>query len=216
MRGIALAFLAACTVPPRVATLETADVLAAHEHEVTFGGGAGGGNINGSVGGGTARLRDGLGGGQELGVDATVLFSGSSVISGGALAYKVALAPGFAIGAGAGLTAGNEGQATCAAVDVGAIASTHPGERRAQLYLGVRIAGAMPVRGDRYAGGGISETATVPVGLAVPWRGGWRVIVEGGAIGALQQSRDYSPGAMEIRTTRHEGGYGALALTARF
>jgi hypothetical protein len=217
MRGIALVLVVAgCTIPPRIATLETADVLAAHEHEVAFGGGGGGGNLDASIGGGAARVRDGLGGGQELGIDASFLWSGSTVIGGAALAYKRALGSGLALTAGAGVTGGNEEQATCAAVDVGAIASTRPGDGRVQLYAGVRVAAAMPVTGDRHAGGGLSQTAIVPIGLAVPWRGGWRVIVEAGAIGALSEARDPTPGAMELRTSRHEGGYGALALALGF
>jgi hypothetical protein len=216
MRGIAITFVAACTIPPRVATLETADTLGAGEHAVEVGGGAGAWQSSDSIGGGTARVRVGVGGRQELGVDADVLWSGSTVVGGAALAYKRALAAGFAFVAGAGMTAGNDAQSTCAGGDLGAIASTAPGPGRVQLYGGVRLAAAMRVRGDRHAGGGISQGAFVPVGLVWPWRPGWRVIVEGGAVGTLSEAYSGYPGDTTVRTTHRVGGYGALALGVSF
>jgi hypothetical protein len=162
--------VAACTIPPRLATLETADVLGEHEHEVEVGGGGGAWNLNDSIGGGAARVRVRVGGGQELGLDADIVWNESTVNGGAALAHKRALATGLALVAGAGATAGNQAQTTSAGADVGLIASTRPSADGIQLYGGVRVAAAMPVTGDRYAGGGVSQSAFVPVGLV--WRGG--------------------------------------------
>ena len=203
-----------CTIPPAFHALETAEVLDAHATSAQVGGGAGGGSVNASLGGVTARVRTGVGDGQEVGVDASALWSGSWFDAGAAARYKRALAPGLAVIAGIGVTAGNEGTTTALGVDVGAIASTHAGERRLRFYGGARLAAAIPVMtADPVRPGGVSTTAFVPVGLTAPVGDGWDLFVEGGALLGWSAERGTRPGDDAVGAIHHDGGYGAAALT---
>ena len=110
-----LLLLCGCPAATPFAFNETARVLRSGQVAVTATGGVGGqvdkqpqGEKNPAVGGGGLRIRGGIGGGQELGVDTLLAgYSKDGVLefsAGGKLAYKVSLAPAAAFLLGVGLT----------------------------------------------------------------------------------------------------------------
>jgi hypothetical protein len=202
----------ACVPTPPFHTFETADALAANHVAVTVGGGGGGNNGGTCCSGGGARLRVGVGGGQEIGVDATALTDGNTYDIGTKLAYKRQVAPNVAIVAGAGATFGRVNTyGTTIGGDVGAVASMSG--PKIQPYAALRIAVAKHLQSsDPQA----VEAAIAAVGVAVP-AGAFRFFFELGGVVALQQSHDsFSDPTTPTNTHDTEGYYGAAGIAYTF
>jgi hypothetical protein len=206
-------FVVGCTPTPPFHTLETAETLKAREVSVSVGGGAGGDSSGGfCCGGGVARVRYGLGGQREVGIDASFIDDGTNADFGGKLAYKRGLTPNFAFVAGAGVTYGhNRAYGTSAGGDVAAVASTDGAG--AQLYGSLRLGAGVPVRSDLYSEGGIVEAATLAAGVMLPLAPRLRLLGEAGGIGTLaERYRSFDPSTPR-GTFREEGFYVAAAVT---
>jgi hypothetical protein len=219
MRALAVGLvgLAGCTPLPPFQTLETARPLAPGQVLVSGGAmGAAGqapGPDTGSIaccGGGVGRVRAGLPGEQELGIDGYVVSEG---VWAGKLAYKRGLGEHFAFATGAGGTVDGRARDTTVGADAGVIASTDETElfgavKHGRLYTALRLAGAMPVRGGIYYGGGITGALTVPFGVAVE-HGPWQFAGELGAVLIVDRNNSFMNGAVG---TYHGGGaYGVVA-----
>ena len=155
-------------MPPPVHFGETAKVL--DQGRVSVGGQAGIANGNFGVGGGgAARVRYGLGGAQEVGLEGLV--GGVSVdngegkarstgmVGGAKASYKVGATPWLAFLGGVGFGSSKTGETVGG--DVGAVAS-YNGELW-QPYLGARVTAAWSVSGNAR---GSEQLVTVPLGIA--------------------------------------------------
>jgi hypothetical protein len=196
--------------------LETAEVLKKDEVGITLG--AGGGGIDwGGAGGGTLRLRAGLGGGQELGVEGTALYAdtghcsgkcdawiGQSVAFATKLAYKVAPTRWLAFLFGAGLSTSAIG--TTGGGDAGLVISAPT--RWIQPYAGARFTFGVPIARDVSSRGGFTPALVAAGGFAIPIR---RVRIYGEA-GYLQAwPEEYDPQRGWYRDS-FPGGYAAAGV----
>jgi hypothetical protein len=208
-----VAVAAGCTVPPPFHMLETASALPARGVSVMVAGGGGAGEgLRSGCGGAAARVRVGIGGDQEVGVDGSTIFTGNSVSGGFRLGYKRAPWRRLALLAGAGAFF-LDGQSSVGA-DLGAVVSAGEDELPVVPYGGARLSTAIPIDGELYDGGGISETLTIPIGVARRLGAGWQGALEIGGIAMLGRGRfGYTDGTIETRT--YLGAYGALAFTWR-
>ena len=201
-----------CTVPPPFHTLETARTLPARGVSVMIAGGGGAGeDLESCCGGAAARVRVGIGGDQEIGVDGSTIFSSSSVSGGFRLGYKNALSGHLAVFAGAGAFF-IEGQQSAGA-DLGLVLSALDDDRPQVPSVGARLAAAIPIDSDLYSGGGISQTLVIPIGLARRLDAHWQGLIELGGVGALSEGRFGSD--RTVQTKLNLGVYGALAITWR-
>ena len=211
MRAAVLLVVTACTVPPPFHVLETSETLAARKISVTAGAGGGTGDLDDCCVGGAARVRVGVGGNQEVGVDGNVLLSSNSTIGGVKLAYKWRPHEGIAFVAGPGfMFGGDTADKNAVGGDLGAIVSKPVGER-ATVYSALRLAVAVPLRDDMYELGGVSESLVLPIGIGYPLGPQTRLFGELGGIGALSQIRDGR--TMEIDSHTNVGWYGAIAIS---
>src|SRR5262249_28127699 len=139
-------------------------------------------------GGGVGRLRIGIDGTQDIGIDAYYVSEG---IGGGKLAYKRAVGEHVAIAAGAGGATDGTSNNSSLGGDVGVIGSTDEvdlfgGAQRGRLYAAARLIGATPTRG-KYHGGGITGAIALPAGLEIA-HGPWRFAGEIGALFAVERN----------------------------
>jgi hypothetical protein len=174
--SLVISLAAGCTpflqTPPAYVA-ETAHVLPAGQVNVT---GAVGGGVDpvasGHGGGGAARARVGIGGGQEIGVEGSALYTDQTVYHGwgdpttdaqtatlaAKLSWKHALHPGFALVAGAGMTR----------------ATRTGGDTSADYYQGRAVAGDLALigSGDPLGSIGIVPYGAMRFGLSVPLANG--------------------------------------------
>jgi len=203
---------AACTVPPPFHTLETAGTLPARGLSVMVAAGGGAGeDLDSCCGGAAARVRVGIGDGQELGIDGSTIFASDSISGGFRLGYKNALSGRLALFGGAGAFF-IEGQQSVGA-DLGLVVSARADGGPLVPYAGARIAAALPIDDDLYAGGGLSQTLVIPIGLARRLDAHWQGLIELGGVGALSEAR--SGLDRTVGTQTNLGLYGALAITWR-
>jgi hypothetical protein len=200
--AVVVASIAACTVPPPFHTLETAATLERKQVAVTLGGGGGTGeDLKRCCGGAAGRVRVGIGGRQEVGVDATTLIAAEGIGAGLKLAYKIAPWERLAFTAGAGAFFAENVNSYGA--DLGAIVSGRDGPGFVP-YTAVRVSAAT-------AAGNPSETLTVPIGVSKKLDGNWRAMIELGGVGALSQLKRNDMPTTEATV----GFYGGLAFTYR-
>lgn len=203
---------------------ETAQVLRPGQVSITAAGGLGKAeDSDGYVGGGGLRVRGGLGGHSELGVEGTALTSDNrKVIGGGAkLSFKGAVTPWMAVLLGGGVGIGRyqvTGGITrdllplYAGGDLGLVFSPYrPLLRVLRPYLGLR-AGLGADVGDLNLDSQLRTahlvfSPTAAGGLSVEPASWLHVLLEGGYLGALYHNRNDSPSSKY-----YNAGYGALAL----
>lgn len=221
MRALAVAALAlgACTPPPPFVLAETAEPLPARAVSLTLAGGAGGAGGSSTVapaGGTIARVRVGVGHGQEVGLEGGAYFTGrpndGAIYGVGKLSWKLQLLSHMALLAGAGVSW--IGGAVGVGGDFGGVWSTGPlGGRPIRVYGGLRGTLAIPARRDPYDGGGITGGGVLSTGLAWAPTPAWRLYLEAGAIGGGSVNH----GAFNAPSARDyfgwAGGYGALAVS---
>jgi hypothetical protein len=170
---------------------EDGNVLALGHVDVTaVGGGAltGGGN---AVGGG-GRIRVGVGGDQELGVEAAGLWIDSvdSCIgigcsdrhtaltsASGLVSYKRQLDTQLALILGAGATVGGLEAWRSIDATLGFVRSWRPSES-ISFYTGGRLAVAFPIEADPKGTSGLAGSLSGPIGLAVDLQDPMRLYVE--------------------------------------
>jgi len=204
-----VALASGCTVPPPFHTLQTASTLPAGGVSVMAAGGGGGGEgLHSCCGGAAARVRVGIGGDQELGIDGNAIFSKNEVAGGFRLGYKLAPSARLAVLAGAG--AFFIERLPSAGLDLGAVVSLRQSSETVVPYTGLRLAGAIPIDSDLYSGGGLSQTMTIPIGVSVRLGPRWQGMAELGGLGALSEARSGTSGMVETQTNL--GLYGALAI----
>lgn len=208
----------ACVPSMPSALLETTEVLDANRVAITVGGGGAGiANTSGGATGfaaGEVRLRVGVGGKQELGLD---VFGGAgdsptAGAAGGRFAYKIGPAPWLAFVATGGaydlITQGSAGGTTHTAVfggDLAAIVAPPAPPDQIRVYGGLRGSFAIPVFDGSTSA---TEALTIPVGVSLPLSESVRFAVEGGFVAAWAE---YSAPTLSANIT-DVGGYGAVGL----
>jgi hypothetical protein len=175
--------------------------------------------------GGEGRLRFGIDGRQEIGVSGFGAFVGGTdgggigYIVGAKLSYKIAVAPWFAIIAGAGAL--DVGSTAVFGGDLAVVFAPYTDSRGTQVYTGVRGSFGIPVLmnapgciqptsgtpcGPAYGSG---EGITVPLGLALHTDANVRVFLEGGMMVGFNQL--HNPGVVSGDGTTL-GGYATVAV----
>jgi hypothetical protein len=190
------AWLLASCVPesrlPAAYFAEDGNVLALGHVAVTAVGGGALTNGGNAVGGG-GRVRVGVGGDQELGIEAAGLWLDAtdacvfgcserhtSLMSSSALvSYKRQLDPQLALLLGAGATAGGLEAWRSIDATLGFVRSWRPSES-ISFYTGGRLAVAFPIEADPKATSGLAGSVTGPIGLAVDLEAPMRVYIEAG------------------------------------
>jgi hypothetical protein len=207
---IALVVAAAgCTVPPPFHMLETASTLPARGVSVMVAGGGGvGEGLDSCCGGAAARVRVGIGNGQEVRVDGSTIFSSNSLAGGFRLGYKIAPSGRLAVLAGAGAFFTEAGSS--AGADLGVIVSARANGRPVIPYAGARLSAAIPADHGLYERSGTSGTLTIPIGVSRRLGAHWQALLELGGVGAISKGELYDDGS--IHTQTNLGLYGALAI----
>jgi len=216
MRSTLLVLVVGCTPLAPFQTLETARPLDRGSVLVSVGAMAGAGQPPGldtsaetsCCKSGVARVRVGIDGKQDVGVDGYVISDG---IWAGKLAYKRALTEHVAIATGAGGTVDGHARDTSVGGNVGVIGSTNELDAipHGRVYAAFQINGAIPLHADRYDnGGGPTLAVTAPVGLAVE-HGPWQFDGELGAIVMVDRNNAFMDGA--TGTYRGAGAYAIVA-----
>ncbi len=136
-------------------------------------------------------------------------------IGGGKLSYKIAVAPWFAIIAGAGAL--DVSSTAIFGGDLAVVVAPYTDSRGTQVYTGVRGSFGIPVLtnatacapcGPAYGSG---EGLTVPLGLALHTDTNVRVFLEGGMFVGFSQLHDQSQGIGNGAATTL-GGYATVAV----
>jgi hypothetical protein len=204
------------TPPPAVPFAETAEVLPKGNVGVTAAGGGGALGLDGDGVGGAVRVRAGVGGNQEVGLEGTALFvdSGSrkpedprwighSVAGSVKASWKLGLQPWFAVLGGVGSTFSATGDAVGG--DFGMVFSLPRGPVRP--YGALRLAMAIPVDHGITDNGGITGGIVVPFGVDFVLHRRAHLLLEGGILSGF---------GYDDSVSIHFGGYGSLALAVRF
>lgn len=206
--------LAGCTPGLPFLLAETADVLPKKQVAVDLG--AGGGGFRGGsncCGGGTARLRIGVGGKQELGVDFHVVGSGPYL--GGKLVWKIETARWLGVIFGAGAAGDKGGSFAGGGADLALVLSSRPFAGRLRIYGGARGGVLVPFHRDIYDGGGPTGWISLPVGLAIYASEPVQLFAEGAFLGAWAHNHLTADDQSQIARADFYGGYAALAIRIR-
>jgi hypothetical protein len=203
---------------------ETAAVLVKKQVAITLAGGGGAGSDTNHLddhlpdccGGGSLRLRVGVGHDQEVGAEVSVIGRGggdAAIYPAGKLRYKLGLGRHLAFVAGVGLSSyvnldkqasTSDKTVVWAGADVGLVASTNRLGGIAQLYGGARFTFVVPTSSPFYQNLP-TQGFVVPVGVALTLSPSWQLFFEAGLLA----------GFSETASDKHIGwlgGYGAAAL----
>jgi len=195
----ALVFAATgCTVPPPFYGLEAPSALPAGRVSVTGAVGAGCENTSCSGAlGGAARFRLGVGGGQEVGLDAEALTDYGPAY-GARLAYKLAPRDGLALTAGLGAsyqTGFRDGAIAVLGGDVGAIVALVELDRDTPLYGALRGVVGVPTWSAPMADtGGTVVIGALALGISHPVSPHVHVIGEAAVLDGWQARGGQSAG----------------------
>jgi hypothetical protein len=198
---------------------ETAETLKTKQVSLTVAAGGGGGrDVQDCCGGGSARVRVGVGHDMEVGAEFEAIGGRDTKVLTGKASYKVGFLRHFALiaGLGAGGYVGNGSPPAILGADVAAVASSPPLVGLLSVYGGARFSFSLPVSGDFYKGYP-SQGFIIPVGLALSAGPRFRLYFEGGFMGGWNEG----PGATMPPSTTYAkptlsdwvGGYGALAAS---
>jgi hypothetical protein len=216
---------AALSPSPPFHFLETAETLKKGDLAATIG--VGGGAIDwGGAGGGALRVRGGVGGGQEVGFEATALYAdtghcdtpttfnphpkcdpwiGKSFAFAAKLAYKVAPTRWLAFLFGAGVSQSSVG--LTGGGDAGLIVSAPT--RWVQPYAATRFTIGAPIDHALHSRGGVTPVVVAAGGLAIPIKRA-RLYVEGGFVKAWLEQYDSSVNTLAYHD--YPGGYLAAGV----
>jgi hypothetical protein len=193
------AWLLASCVPqsrlPATYFAEDGNVLALGHVAIT-GVGGGGMTSSGNAVGGGGRIRVGVGGDQELGVEAAGLWIDSQdacvstidcsgvrhtalTSATGLVSYKRQLEPQLALLLGAGATVGGLAAWRSINATLGFVRSWRPSES-VSFYAGGRLAVAFPIEADPKGTSGPVGSVTGPIGLAFDLQDPMRFYIEAG------------------------------------
>lgn len=223
MRGMLMVIAIASGCAPTIPfhATETAEVLKARQVAISV---AGGGGVGGPVaqqsasatglGGGSLRVRVGVGHDQEVGVESAALTDdGRSLSASVKLRYKIGFGAHLALVGGAGV-AGNfdptNGSRTPPFVgaDVALLASTGTRSSHVQLYGGLRLTVSLPASSDFYQQGPM-QLFTLPIGVAFKMGPRAQLFGELGLLGAVSEVRTSEDGLHDYGFL---GGYAAIAV----
>lgn len=214
--GAAIALLiAGCTPTPAFVLADTPETLGKRDVALSGGAGVGLGGSGGSPiteAGGMARVRVGVGGNQEVSMEAAAV-GGSNWSVAGRVGWKLAPLDRLALLVGAGATVTN-GNWPAVGGDVSLVTATLPRPHR--LYGGVRLTVGVPARSDPYSDGGLTFAAILPVGGAFAPHPNLRMFLEGGFIASVSTIHNIDQRLTGLERVGFYGGYLAFIPTGIF
>jgi hypothetical protein len=206
---------------------ETAETLKAGQVSLTLAGGGGSAGLDGAGGGGAGRVRIGIDGRNEIGMEASMLavdaggntsqsqpWLGTNVAYAGKLSWKLGLKDWVAIIVGLGGSQSPAGPAVGA--DAAVLFSTRG--RIARYFGGLRGTFAGPIGRPFYDNGGPAGGFTVGNGVAFLPSSTIRLFLEGGFAILYSHGYDRTSGSSErtLETSLHAGFYLALGVAFHF
>lgn len=212
------------TPPPPFHFMETAEALPKGQVSVTAAAGAGGGVFDATAVGGGARVRFGLGAGNEIGIEGTAAFVhnpppdpddpkpwlGDSGAYGYKLSWKFSPKSWFAVEAGFGGSASATGDGVGG--DLALLFSRSRGIWRP--YVGTRATIGVPVDRPANDNGGITPALVLAGGLAIVPRENLRIYLETGVMESASQEKPDMSGHQPW--SNHADGYGGVGIEVRF
>jgi hypothetical protein len=195
---------------------ETAETLKARQVSLTVAGGGGGGrDIHECCGGGSARVRVGIGHNMEVGGELDAIGGKGTAVLSGKASFKFAPVDYFALIAGVGgsgtiNTSGEGSSPLYLGTDVAALFSSRPLANLLRLYGGARFTFVLPTSGQFYQNLP-TQGFIVPVGLALALSPRWRLFFESGMTGGWSELANNMTN--QIDRFNWIGGYGAIATS---